>query len=56
MGLVGSEDDIVLNCYRLAEIYHQNPEVFLTMPLDDVRLHLARTVQLRRRQAEVNDG
>ena len=40
-GMVGDEEDMVLDCYRLARWYHQSPEVFLNMPLDEVRLHLA---------------
>ena len=47
MGLIEDEDRIILDCYWLAEVYHQNPEVFLSMPVGDVRLHVARTMQLR---------
>jgi hypothetical protein len=55
--VAGDEENIVLDCYRLAEVYHQNPEVFLAMPIDDVRRHLLRTGQLRRLQAaEAADG
>jgi hypothetical protein len=46
--LVGSDQDLVLDCYRLARWYHQSPEHFLAMPLTDVRLHLMRTAQLAR--------
>lgn len=53
MGLTpGDELDIILDCYRLAEIYHQAPDVFLTMPLNDVHKHLMRTAQLRDKQRE----
>jgi hypothetical protein len=44
--MVGDEEDMVLDCYRLARWYHQSPEVFLSMPLDEVRLHLVRTLRL----------
>jgi len=46
--LVGADEDIILDCYRLARWYHQAPEYFLNMPLSDVRLHLMRTGQLAR--------
>jgi hypothetical protein len=52
MGLVESEDTVVLDCYRLADWYHQNPEVFLSMPLSDVRLHIRRTGELQRLRRE----
>jgi hypothetical protein len=44
--LVGNEDDIVLDAYRLARWYHQSPEHFLDMPMSDIRMHLWRTIQL----------
>jgi len=50
-------DDMVLDCYRLASYYHVNPEIFLNMPINDVRLHMQRTAELERsRQRERNDG
>jgi hypothetical protein len=59
--LVGEEDDeIVLDCYWLAQWYHQSPEHFLAMPISEVQLHVMRTYQiaeLRRRHAtERDDG
>lgn len=60
--MVGDEEDLVLDCYRLARWYHQAPDVFLNMPIDDVRIHLSRTLKLadmmRRanRQSEDSDG
>ena len=36
----------MIDCYRLAHWYKQNPEIFLTIPLSMVRLHIRRTVQL----------
>jgi hypothetical protein len=44
--LVGYDDSLILDCYRLARWYHQNPEVFLSMTVGDVRLHMQRTLQL----------
>jgi hypothetical protein len=59
--MVGDEEDLVLDCYRLARWYHQSPDVFLTMPLDDVQVHMNRTIRLRNlmaraQQAEGDDG
>ncbi|MFH0298353.1 hypothetical protein AAFX91_14140 [Bradyrhizobium sp. 31Argb] len=48
--MVGSEDDIILDCYRLARWYHVSPELFLSMPLNDVATHMRRTAQLDREQ------
>lgn len=46
--LVGHEEDIILDAYRLARWYHVSPEHFLAMALSDIRLHLRRTIQLAR--------
>jgi hypothetical protein len=55
-GLVGDEEEVILDCYRLAGHYHVSPEVFLNMPMDDVLLHAHRTAQyLRRQQPPTND-
>ena len=40
------EADYVLDCYWLARWYHQNPEVFLSMPISQVQLHIMRTMQI----------
>jgi hypothetical protein len=39
-------DEIILNCYRLADRFHQNPEVFLDMPVTRVNWHIHYTVKL----------
>jgi hypothetical protein len=49
-GMVGDEDEIVLDCYRLARWYHVSPDIFLSMTLSDVALHLRRTAQCDRAQ------
>jgi hypothetical protein len=57
--MVVNEENLILDCYRLARWYHTSPEVFLTMPLNDVHLHMYRTIQLvklMRREAEAEDG
>jgi hypothetical protein len=53
--LVGDEDDLILDCYRLAREYHVSPEIFLNMPISDVHLHIGRTHQLYRKQRPVSD-
>ena len=57
-GLVATDENLVLDCYRLAKWYGCSPEVFLAMPLGEVQLHLYRTIQLSRviqREAEEGD-
>jgi len=58
--LVGVDDTIILDCYRLAKYYSTSPDVFLNMPIGEVQLHLYRTFQLARmmrREAEAeSDG
>jgi hypothetical protein len=54
--VVVSEENLILDCYRLARWYHTSPEVFLTMPLNDIHLHMYRTMQLMalmKRESEV---
>jgi hypothetical protein len=53
--MVASDENIILDCYRLARWYHVSPEVFLNMPFTEVHLHLYRTMQLTsimKREAE----
>jgi len=52
---------MVLDCYWLAQWYHQSPGHFLAMPISEVQLHMMRTQQiaeLRRQHAasERDDG
>jgi hypothetical protein len=58
--MVGDESELVLDCYRLARWYHQSPEVFLNLPLDEVETHMLRTIELaeimRRTQSIDDDG
>jgi hypothetical protein len=53
--LVGDEDELILDCYRLARWYHVSPDVFLAMPFSDVRIHMTRSAVLNRRQQPVSD-
>jgi len=52
--LVGDEDEMILDCYRLARWYHVSPDVFLAMSVSEVALHLRRTAQLDRQQQSFN--
>jgi hypothetical protein len=55
---VSSDENLILDCYRLARFYHTSPDAFLSMPLGDVQLHLYRTIQLTRimqREAEAQE-
>jgi hypothetical protein len=47
--LIGDElnaDEIILNCYRLADRFHQSPEVFIAMPVSRINEHIRYTVKL----------
>jgi hypothetical protein len=51
-------EDLILNCYRLADRYHQNPEVFLQMPFSRLNAHIYYTIKLidaQRRAARRRD-
>lgn len=39
-------EELILNCYRLAQRFHQNPDVFLSMPVSDIDRHIRYTVML----------
>ncbi len=58
--MVGADETVVLDCYWLAQWYHQNPEVFLSMPLSQIQTHVMRSNQLaelrRARQSADSDG
>jgi hypothetical protein len=51
--LVGDEDEIILDCYRLAKWFGVSPEVFLIMPLGEVAIHMRRAAQIDRVQHAV---
>jgi hypothetical protein len=39
-------DELLLNCYRLADRFKQNPAVFLQMPVSEVGMHIRYTIKL----------
>jgi hypothetical protein len=51
----GSEDDVILDCYRLAKWYSVSPEIFLAMPMSEVSVHMWRTGQLDALQRPIKD-
>jgi len=44
--VVVDQDHIILNCYRLADRFHQSPEHFINMPLSRLAMHIYYTVKL----------
>lgn len=51
-----NSDDIVLNCYRLADRFHQNPDVFLSMPISQIDSHIYWTIELIKAQRAAREG
>jgi hypothetical protein len=39
-------DDLILHCYRLADRYKQNPDIFIDMPITRLMTHLRYTIAL----------
>jgi hypothetical protein len=52
---VVKHEDLILNCYRLADRYHQNPDVFLAMPLSRIYDHIKYTVHLIEAQSAARE-
>jgi hypothetical protein len=53
--VVGEEDRMILDCYRLARFYHISPKIFLAMTFSEVRLHVLRTGQIVREQRAASE-
>lgn len=51
-GVAPDPDELIINCYRLADRYHLSPDVFLDMPISRVGMHVHYTVRLIHLQAE----
>lgn len=45
-------EELFLNCYRLADRFHQNPDVFLSMKLSDIDRHVYYTIKLHKKQQD----
>jgi len=53
LAVAADAEELILDCYRLAQYYHQHPNIFLEMTLEEVKLHGYRTAQLiERRRAQ----
>lgn len=39
-------EELIINCYRLADRFHQNPDVFLSMPISAIGMHVHYAVRL----------
>jgi hypothetical protein len=39
-------DDLILNCYRLADRFKQNPDIFINMPISRLQTHVRYTLKL----------
>jgi hypothetical protein len=52
----GDPDELILNCYRLADRFHQNPELFLEMPMSRIEMHVRYTVKLTRLQQQAQQS
>jgi hypothetical protein len=39
-------DDLILNCYRLADRFKQNPDIFIDMPISRLQTHVRYTLKL----------
>lgn len=45
-GIEPDPNEVILNCYRLADRYKQNPLVFLQTPISEINLHVNYTIKL----------
>lgn len=48
-------DEIILDCYRLADRFHQNPETFTEMPLSRLNDHIKYTIRLIEAQSKARE-
>jgi hypothetical protein len=47
--VVGDEDEVILDCYRLAKHYSVSPDIFLSLPISELERHMVRTGQVSNR-------
>ena len=50
------ENEFILNCYRLADRYHMDPDKLLDMPMSRVAMHVYYTVKLIDAQMRARGG
>jgi len=50
------QDELILNCYRLADRFKLNPDVFLSMSITDIGRHIHYTVRLTELQRQAQGG
>lgn len=48
-------DEVIMNCYRLADRFKQDPMVFLQQPLSQVDVHIIYTLKLMAAQAAARE-
>ena len=49
-------NELILDCYRLADRFKQNPDVFLSMPISAIDDHIHWTIKLTNLQREAQSG
>lgn len=56
VGLAEAPDpeELILNCYRLAERFHQSPDAFLSMPISDIGRHVHYAIKLTELRERAN--
>jgi hypothetical protein len=55
VGTAIDPDEMFMDCYRLADRFHQSPDVFLSMPITDVARHVRMTIKLNKLQREAQE-
>ena len=45
-GLLPDPDEAIVNCYRLADRFKQDPMKFLEQPMSQIAIHITYTVKL----------
>jgi hypothetical protein len=46
VGNAPEQDELILNCYRLADRFKQDPTLFLQMPVSQIAIHINYTIKL----------
>jgi hypothetical protein len=48
-------DVLILNCYRLADRFKQNPMVFLQLPVSEINMHIHYSIKLIEAQRDARE-